>query len=69
MDVSSTWNIQSVLRKWKKEKKTIVIAEHRLYYLMPIVDRIIYMQKGRILKEYTKEEFENLTRQDLINNS
>ena len=67
--MSSTWNIQSVLRKWKKEKKTIVIAEHRLYYLMPIVDRIIYMQKGRILKEYTKEEFENLTRQDLINNS
>ena len=39
-----------------REKKTIVIVEHRLYYLMNLVDRIIYMDNGEIQNIYTPHE-------------
>ena len=35
----------------KAQGKTIVIAEHRLYYLMDIADRILYMQGGQIKRK------------------
>ena len=38
-----------VIRHWQSEQKTILVAEHRLYYLVPLVDRIIYMKHGEIL--------------------
>ena len=66
LDIKSIWNLKNILEEWKKEKKTLIIAEHRLYYLMPIVDRVIYMKKGRIEKQYTKEEFQNLSREELM---
>ena len=28
----------------KRQGKTILIAEHRLYYLMDLVDRIVYLE-------------------------
>jgi len=34
-----------------------VIAEHRLSWLSELADRIIYMEKGRIVREYTPKEF------------
>lgn len=44
--------------QWLKNKKqTIIVAEHRLYYLLPVVDRFILMNEGRIVNEFTKEEF------------
>lgn len=66
LDINSIWNLRNILEEWKKQKKTLIIAEHRLYYLIPIVDRIIYMKKGQIVKQYTQEEFKNLSAQELI---
>ena len=44
----------------KSQGKTILIAEHRLYYLMELADRIVYLEKGQIKKIYTPEEFRKL---------
>jgi len=57
LDVASIDQVREILLLLKQQGKTIVIAEHRLYYLQEIVDRIIYLDKGRIAAEYTVEQF------------
>ena len=57
LDLRSIANLKAVIRKWKEQGKTVVIAEHRLYYLMEIADRVIYMENGRIIKDVPIAEF------------
>ena len=57
LDLRSIANLKAVIRKWKEQGKTVVIAEHRLYYLMEIADRVIYMENGRIIKDFPIAEF------------
>lgn len=57
LDIKSIRELKDVLRKWKAQGKTIVIAEHRLYYLMDIADRILYMQGGQIKENLSISDF------------
>jgi len=57
LDLRSIANLKAVIRKWKAQGKTVVIAEHRLYYLMEIADRVIYMENGRIVQDFPIAEF------------
>lgn len=57
LDLRSIANLKAVIRKWKEQRKTVVIAEHRLYYLMEVADRVIYMENGRIVKDFPIAEF------------
>ena len=57
LDLRSIANLKAVIRKWKEQGKTVVIAEHRLYYLMEIADRVIYMENGRIVQDFPIAEF------------
>ena len=45
----------------KTQGKTVVIAEHRLYFLKGLIDRAIYFKRGRILEQFTGEEFWKLS--------
>ena len=56
LDISSIKDLTEVIRQWQSENKTVIVAEHRLYYLAPYADRIIYMKRGEICNEYTREE-------------
>lgn len=60
LDVPAIADLQALLRRLKSQGKTIVIAEHRLYYLQDIVDRVIYMENGRIQAEYTGSAFRHM---------
>lgn len=40
--------IRETLIKLKAQGKTIIISEHRLYYLMDLLNRAIYLQDGEI---------------------
>lgn len=60
LDISSINDLADVIRHWRSERKTVIVAEHRLYYLIPFVDRIIYMKHGVICHEFTKQEFQGL---------
>ena len=40
--------------------KTIIIAEHRIWYLMDIADRVIFMENGKITSDMDIQEFRNL---------
>ena len=46
--------------------KTIVISEHRLYFLMDLVDKAVYIEHGAIQKVYTGDEFRALADSERI---
>ena len=61
LDVKSMKELSLIIKKLKSLGKTIVIAEHRLWYLKGIVDRAIYLENGKIIREYSMDEIENLS--------
>lgn len=60
LDMTSIQELAEHLRLIKSQGKTILIAEHRLYYLMDLADRIVYLEKGKITNIFTPEEFRRL---------
>lgn len=61
LDIEAIYELAEIIREWKKEGKTVVIAEHRLYWLMDIADRVIYIKEGEILQDITIHEFKKLS--------
>lgn len=53
--------LTGALRRLKQLGKTIVIAEHRLFFLNGIADQVLYLQKGRIARRFEAGEFFNLS--------
>ena len=45
----------------KNQNKTILIAEHRLYYLRDLADRILYIDKGKVTYEWQNKDFRALS--------
>lgn len=50
----------------KKEGRTVVIAEHRLYFLADLIDRAVFIQKGKIVRIFSGEEFRRLSEEQRI---
>lgn len=65
LDWAAMRNLRDVMQKWKANGKTIIISEHRLWYVKDIIDRAVYMEDGQIREEWTKEEFLMLSSEDL----
>lgn len=57
--------LANILRRLKERGITLLIAEHRLYYLREILDRIIHIEKGEIKHCYTQSEFIRLSTDEL----
>lgn len=60
LDADSMRLLSKIIKKLKFKKKTIIIAEHRLSYLKGLTDRVLYLNKGEIIKEWNAKEFESL---------
>lgn len=67
LDKESIERLKNTLLLWKKQGKTIVIAEHRLYWLKEICDRVVYLEHGRIMFDITMQEFLKFSEQKLQN--
>ena len=50
--MSATKDLRRMIQIWKQQGKTVIIAEHRLYYLKELIDRVIYLKNGKIEKDY-----------------
>ena len=61
LDTESIAALQSYIRNIKAQGKTVVVAEHRLYYLTGIANKIVYMEKGEIAGIFTPAEFKSLS--------
>ena len=45
----------------KRQGRTVVIAEHRLYFLTDLIDRALYLRDGMLERTLTREQFCALT--------
>ena len=61
LDMTSIGELREHLRLIKAQGKTIVIAEHRLYYLMDTADRVLYLEHGCIAGDWTPAQVRKLT--------
>ena len=64
LDMDAMIELSKLMERLKEEGKTIIIAEHRLWYLKKIVDRAVYLENGKITKEYSMEEMQNLSEEE-----
>ena len=64
LDMDSMLELSKLMEQLKEEGKTIIIAEHRLWYLKKIVDRAVYLENGKITKEYSMKEMQNLSEEE-----
>ncbi|AOT72020.1 ABC transporter ATP-binding protein [Geosporobacter ferrireducens] len=56
LDTASIEELRRLMGLWKSKGKTIIIAEHRLYFMRELVDRVLYMKNGKIEKEFHSEQ-------------
>lgn len=66
LDMAATKQLADRLARLKAAGKSLLIAEHRLYYLLPLADRVIYMRNGEIAAEWTPQEVLSFTEERLI---
>ena len=66
LDARATEELMQALLLLKKKGATVIISEHRLYYLRDLIDKVIYMENGQIVKEYSRAEFLCLTDTDFV---
>ena len=57
LDMDAIEDLRRTLELLKKQGKTILIAEHRIYYLRELVDRIVYMENGAISAVFSPSQF------------
>ena len=66
LDIYATKMLGKLLKTLKEQGATIIVSEHRLYYLMALADRVIYMRDGEVVQEWTPEQTLELPECDLV---
>ncbi|WP_206911900.1 energy-coupling factor transport system ATP-binding protein [Enterococcus sp. DIV0840] len=56
LDEATIEQLQDYLQVLKNQGMTIIVSEHRLYYLTDLADRYLVMDKGHIVESYTSHE-------------
>lgn len=65
LDVDAIEDIRRLIALWKAQGKTIIIAEHRLYFLRELMDRAVFMRNGQIEQVLSAEEMKALSSNQL----
>ena len=60
IDQAGIENLCAILSTLKAQGKTIIISEHRLYFLMDLIDRAVYINHGVIQTIYTGDELRTM---------
>ena len=56
LDMKSVEVLKELLMLLKKQGKTILISEHRIYYLKNLVDRYYYLENGKLIRSFAENE-------------
>lgn len=65
LDTSAIKRLSRLLMDIKETGKTLVISEHRLYFLKDLADEYWYMKNGKIRRKYSAAEFGRLSEKEL----
>ena len=60
LDYLSSEIVGEMLKQLKKEGKTLIVAEHRFYFIKDLIDRVYYLDSGKVKKVFSKEKFFSL---------
>lgn len=66
LDENAIEILRRQIEEVKAQGKTVLIAEHRIYFLADLIDRAAYMQDGQISEIYSREAFLSLSEEDRI---
>jgi energy-coupling factor transport system ATP-binding protein len=64
LDHAACLELAAIMKRLKARGKTLLIAEHRLYYLAGLFDRAIYLKDGEIRREWPRGEFRALSNKE-----
>ncbi|MCR4632243.1 MAG: ATP-binding cassette domain-containing protein, partial [Treponema sp.] len=65
LDLPTIDELAGLLKMWKEEGKTIVVAEHRISYLWQLADRILVLKEGQIVRELSREQMDKINEEEL----
>ena len=65
LDLKTIEGLRELLKKWKSEGKTIVVAEHRISYLWELADRTVVLKDGKIIREMSRKEMDKISEEEL----
>lgn len=57
LDYAATKRLAEIMKCLKQEGNTIIVVEHRFYYLRELLDRAFLVQDGKLTQCFTKEQF------------
>lgn len=67
LDVEGVTILRNWIKQLKAAGKTVVVAEHRLYYLLELVDRVVILNNGKIQEDMSFSKFSALGADRLYN--
>ncbi|WP_243423234.1 ABC transporter ATP-binding protein [Intestinimonas butyriciproducens] len=57
LDGEGIRQLREILKQLKKARKTVLMAEHRLWYAADLADRVFYLRSGQLEREYYGKDF------------
>ncbi len=60
LDVSSMRLLAQVVKRCRALGRTVVVSEHRLWWLRGIADRVVHLDGGHVAHDWTAAQFETL---------
>lgn len=65
LDLRTIDELAGLLKKWKAEGKTIIVAEHRISYLWDLADRTVVLKDGQIVRELSRTQMDTISEEEL----
>ncbi len=65
LDLRTIDELAGLLKKWKNEGKTIIVAEHRISYLWDLADRTVVLKDGQIVRELSRAQMDKISEEEL----
>ena len=65
LDLRTIDELAGLLKKWKNEGKTIIVAEHRISYLWNLADRTVVLKAGQIVRELSLAQMDKISEEEL----
>ena len=65
LDIHSIIKLKKIMDWLKKQGHTVIVSEHRLFYLKNLVDKCLIMKDGKIDRELKKNDIDNLNDSDI----
>lgn len=65
LDIHSIIKLKKIMERIKEQRYTVIVSEHRLFYLKDLIDKCFVMKDGEIDRELNQNDIENFDESDL----